>query len=109
MARDEKRGMEAVASKVNGKKRPVMAKKGKAPGMAVMIAIGGPKRGMREEDGPMRSGYRGEPRSSVDSIIAKLEARIAKLEAEHEEMKRGKAMDREMDEEYEDEYEDEED
>lgn len=45
------RGMEAVARK-GEKKRAVMAKKGaKSPGMAVMIAFGGPKKGPK---GPMR-------------------------------------------------------
>lgn len=84
------KGMDAVLEKTDAarKKRPLLRKKGAGkdsgkPGMAIMIAVGGPKRG---PGGPpeasfMRTGTRGEPRSSVDPIIAKLEARIAALEA----------------------------
>jgi len=57
-----KRGMEAVATKQQDmknklaaklKRKPVMQRKGKGPGVAVMIAIGKPKGMGGPMDGPM--------------------------------------------------------
>lgn len=104
------KGMEAVLERTTeagkGKKKAVLAKKvadklaqgpggkgpkgPKGPGMAVMIAIGAPKKGMGEkmgermgdktEDTPMRDGFQSRS-SSTEAILAKMEARIAALEA----------------------------
>ena len=88
------KGMEAVAEKV-GRKQPVFAKKGagkgvKKPGMAIMIAIGSPKKGPpprpMEDEGEEESeeGERDEydvNASSQTDEIARLKARIAELEA----------------------------
>ena len=118
------KGMEAVLERTTeagkGKKKAVLAKKvaeklaqgpggkgpkgPKGPGMAVMIAIGAPKKGMGEkmgdktEDTPMRDGFQDRPRSSVDPILAKLEARSAALEAKLAEgEEEGQYEDEEMD------------
>jgi len=100
------KGMDAVLERTTeagkGKKKAVLAKKvadklaqgpggkgpkgPKGPGMAVMIAIGAPKKGIGErmgdktEDTPMRDGFQSRS-SSTEAILAKLEARIAALEA----------------------------
>jgi len=104
------KGMEAVLERTTeagkeaggGKKKAVLAKKvadklaqgpggkgpkgPKGPGMAVMIAIGAPKKGMeggsgaKTEDTPMRDGFQSRS-SSTEAILAKMEARIAALEA----------------------------
>ena len=89
----------------------------KGPGMAVMIAIGAPKKGMGEkmgermgektEDTPMRDGFQSRA-SSTEAILAKMEARIAALEAKLAEGEsEGEGEEEEMGEE-EGEYEDEE-
>lgn len=86
MRRDEKRGMEAVASKLkHRRKRPVLAKKGKAPGMAIMIAVGAPKKGMEP---PMREemGGNSEKIAQLKAEIARLKAKLAEYEGEEEEM-----------------------
>ena len=85
-----RKGMEAVAEKV-GRKQPVFAKKGaKRPGVAIMIALGSPKKGppppMREEmdEDEGEEGERDEydfNASSQTDEIARLKARIAELEA----------------------------
>lgn len=116
----EQRGMEAVAEKGSPKKRPVLAKKGKGPGMAIMIAVGKPKgpprdrmrhmgrdmedESMDEEESPMYEDRYNAKRSSMDPIIAKLEARIAALESKLDDM-----MGEEESEQEDGEYEDEED
>jgi len=115
---DKERGMEAVLERTKEfgkppKKRPILRKKGantekmpekgaaKGPGMTVMIAVGMPKKGGKGGPMPMS----GERPKSKDEIIARLEARIAQLEAklaEDEEM--GDEMEDEMENEgYEDE------
>lgn len=80
------KGMEAVAEKV-GRKQPVFAKKGamkgaRKPGVAIMIALGSPKKGppprpMEDEE---EEGYDLNASSQTDEI-ARLKARIAELEA----------------------------
>jgi hypothetical protein len=78
------RFMEAVAEKV-GKRQPLMRRKGK-PGMAVMIAIGAPKAGMKP---PMKD--EGEDEATGEPMdeampkakkIAMLQEKIAALKAE---------------------------
>ena len=107
------RFMEAVAEKV-GKRKPMMRRK---PGMAVMIAIGGPKGPkpedeMEGEDMPMRERKRemmGEKMGKAEKIamlqekIASLKAELALLEDEDEEMDENEMED---EQEYEDEDED---
>ena len=126
------KGMEAVLERTTeagkGKKKAVLAKKEadklaqgpggkgpkgpKGPGMAVMIAIGAPKKGMGErmgdktEDTPMRDGFQSRS-SSTEAILAKMEARIAALEAKLAEGESESEGEEEMGEE-EGEYEDEE-
>lgn len=87
------KGMEAVLERTNEagkpKKKAVLAKKKaatlakgapkKKPGVAVMIAIGAPKKGA--EESAMRDGFQDRPRGAVHPTLAKLEARIAALEA----------------------------
>jgi hypothetical protein len=80
----EKRFMEAVAEKI-GKRAPLMRRKGltgdKKPGMAVMIAIGGPKKSPM----PMSRDDEGDdemPKMSKADKIAALEEKIASLKAE---------------------------
>ena len=75
--------MEAVAEKV-GKRAPLMRRKGltdKKPGMAVMIAIGGPKKSpmpmARDEEGDDET-----PKMSKADKIAALQEKIASLKAE---------------------------
>lgn len=81
------KGMEAVAEKV-GRKQPVFAKKGaRKPGVAIMIALGAPKKGPpprpmeddEEEEGEGEN-YDLNASSQTDEI-ARLKARIAELEA----------------------------
>lgn len=124
------KGMEAVLERTTeaggGKKKAVLTKKvadklaqgpgKKGPGMAVMIAIGAPKKGMgggmggsgaKTEDTPMRDGFQSRS-SSTEAILAKMEARIAALEAKLAESEgEDEYEDEEMGEE-EGEYEDEE-
>jgi hypothetical protein len=91
-----KSGMEAVASKQQDmqsqlkeklKRKPVMQRKGKGPGVAVMIAIGKPKGPMGEKMGEEKSmreeldASKGEGMSKADKIAA-LEEKIGYLKAE---------------------------
>lgn len=125
-----KRGMEAVASKQQDmqtklreklKRKPVMQRKGKGPGVAVMIAIGKPKGPMDEKMGEEKSmreeldASKGEGMSKAEKIAA-LEEKIGYLKAELALLKdEDDEMDEEMDsedeseddsEDSEDEYED---
>jgi hypothetical protein len=127
-----KRGMEAVASKQQDmqsklreklKRKPIMQRKGKGPGVAVMIAIGKPKgemggMGKMGEEKSMREeldASKGEGMSKADKIAA-LEEKIGYLKAELALLKdENDEMDEEMDnedeseddsEDSEDEYED---
>ena len=106
------RFMEAVAEKV-GKRKPMMRRK---PGMAVMIAIGGPKGPkpedeMEGEDMPMRERKRemmGEKMGKAEKI-AMLQEKIASLKAELALLEDEDEMDEnemEDEQEYEDEDED---
>ena len=108
-----KRGMEAVASKQQDmqsklreklKRKPIMQRKGKGPGVAVMIAIGKPK-------GPMGGmGKMGEKDEGEDEgmskaqKIAALEEKIGYLKAELALLKGESGESEEMDDE--EEYED---
>jgi len=84
--REKLRGMEAVARKVEGR-RPMLKRK---PGMAVMIAIGGPKKPMMEEEGedqmerPMPKMRKAEKIAVLQEKIAALKAELALLEDEDE-------------------------
>jgi hypothetical protein len=84
------RGMDAVLERTKEfgkppKKRPVLRKKGantekmpgKGPGMTVMIAVGMPKKNAKDAPMPMR----GERPKSKEDVLARMEARIAELEA----------------------------
>ena len=106
------KGMEAVAEKV-GRKQPVFAKKGaRKPGVAIMIALGAPKKGPPPrpmEDDEEEEGYDLNASSQTDEIarlkarIAELEAKLAEYEGENEgEEMDGEEMDEEMDEDMED-------
>jgi hypothetical protein len=101
----KERFMEAVASKVGGKRRPMMKRKG---GPAVLIAIGAPKPGpmMGKEKGEaMESEDEGMKMSKADKIAA-LEEKIASLKAELALLEDEDEMDEpEMDDEAEDEDE----
>jgi hypothetical protein len=111
----KERGMDAVLERTKEfgktpKKRPILRKKGKNtpippgkdPGMTVMIAVGTPKKPSK----PPLMPQRGERPKSKDEIIARMEARIAELEAK---LAEDKAEDEAEDEgEMEEEYEDEE-
>ena len=80
-----KRFMEAVAAKV-GKRQPLMRRKGltdKKPGMAVMIAIGAPKAGMKPPMGKDEGEAEGESEQMPKAQkIAALQEKIAALKAE---------------------------
>ena len=106
------KGMEAVAEKI-GRKQPVFAKKGaRKPGVAIMIALGAPKKGPPPrpmEDDEEEEGYDLNASSQTDEIarlkarIAELEAKLAEYEGEEEgEEEDGAEMDEEMDEDMED-------
>ena len=110
------KGMDAViekASAANKKRKPAMKRKGagKGPGIAIMIAMGAPKKGMMERE---RLGMKDElDASKGDGMskakkIAALEEKIGYLKAE---LALLKADESEMDESdmEEDEMEDEED
>ena len=108
----EKRGMEAVISKTSGVGRPrkaAMMRKGKGPGMAIMIAIGKPKpeMGGKSEKPSMREeldASKGEGLSKSEKIAA-LEEKIGYLKAELALLKGESDDEEEMDEEEdEDEY-----
>ena len=108
------RFMEAVAEKV-GRRKPLMRRK---PGMAVMIAIGAPKKppmgdemeDTMDEKGEMKGEMKGEKMGKAEKIamlqekIASLKAELALLEDEDEEMDENEMED---EQEYEDEDEDE--
>ena len=101
------KGMDAVLEKANAarKKRPLLRKKGAGkPGVAIMIALGGPKKGpparpmggMEEEgdsEGPMAEIAR------LKAKIAQLKARLAEYEGEGEGEDEGEEMDEAYDEE----------
>jgi hypothetical protein len=70
------RFMDAVAEKVAGKRKPALKRKGKGPGVAIMIAVGKPKPGM-DEEAPMR-----EKKPEAATRVAEIKAQIAELEAE---------------------------
>lgn len=110
------KGMEAVAEKV-GRKQPVFAKKGamkgaRKPGVAIMIALGGPKKvppPRPMEDGEEEEGYDLNASSQTDEIArlkaenARLKARLAEYEGDEEgEQEDGEEMGEEMDEDMED-------
>ena len=120
----EKRGMEAVlakTSKVGRPRKPLMQRKGKGPGMAIMIAIGKPKPDM--EDKPKKGekpslreeldASKGEGLTKAQKIealqekIAYLKAELALLEEEDDEMEMEDESENEMEDESEDEDEDE--
>lgn len=113
---ESKGGMDAVLAKVEkvGRPRkPVMQRKGKGPGMAIMIAIGKPKPGMGEkpESPSLREeldASKGEGLSKSEKIAA-LEEKIGYLKAELALLKNESDESDEMDDEMEDEDEYEED
>lgn len=80
------RGMEAVARKMESR-RPMMKRK---PGMAVMIAIGGPKKPMMDDEGdsemerPMPKMGKADKIAALQEKIAALKAELALLEDEDE-------------------------
>lgn len=112
-----KRGMEAVISKSSRSgrpRKPVMQRKGKGPGVAIMIAIGKPK-GMMGKNAPMEEkpslreeldASKGEGLTKSQKIealqekIAYLKAELALLEQEDDD---SEEMDEEMDDEEDDE------
>lgn len=115
----EKRGMEAViakAGKAGSPRKAMMQRKGKGPGMAIMIAIGKPK-GMVGGKAPMEEkpslreeldASKGEGLTKSQKIAA-LEEKIGYLKAELALLKdESDEMDEEMGDEgeYEDEEED---
>jgi len=79
--------LEAVAEKV-GKRAPVMRRKGmpdKKPGLAVMIAVGAPKAGMKPPMGKVEGKTEGEDmgeKMPKAQKIAALQEKIAALKAE---------------------------
>ena len=104
----EKRGMEAViakAGKAGSPRKAMMQRKGKGPGMAIMIAIGKPK-GMMGGKAPMEEkpslreeldASKGEGLSKSQKIAA-LEEKIGYLKAELALLKNeSDEMDEEMD------------
>lgn len=108
----KKRGMEAVIAKSSASERPrkaALQRKGKGPGVAIMIAIGKPKPGVGEMDEKpsMREeldASKGEGLSKAQKIAA-LEEKIGYLQAELALLK-GKEDDEEMESDEEDEDED---
>jgi len=87
------KGMEAVAEKV-GRKQPVFAKKGaRKPGVAIMIALGSPKKGPpprpmegdeEEEDYDLNASSQTDEIARLKARIAELEAKLAEYEGENE-------------------------
>ena len=75
--REKLRGMELVARKGEGRKA-VMKRK---PGMALMIAIGAPKKPMMGDDMDEKMGGKDEGMSKAEKIAA-LQEKIAALKAE---------------------------
>ena len=122
MAKD-KRGMDAViakSSKMGGPRKPIMQRKGKGPGMAIMIAIGKPKPdigekpkspSLREElDASKGEGLsKSEKIAALEEKIGYLNAELALLKGEKDESDEMDEMDNEMEDETEDEDEYEED
>ena len=108
----KKRGMEAVIAKSSGIGRPrkaALQRKGKGPGVAIMIAIGKPKPGMgdMDEKPSMREeldASKGDGLSKAQKIAA-LEEKIGYLQAELALLK-GEEDDEAMDDEDMDEDED---
>jgi hypothetical protein len=108
----KKRGMDAVIAKSSEVGRPrkaALQRKGKGPGVAIMIAIGKPKPGMGESDEKpsMREeldASKGEGLSKAQKIAA-LEEKIGYLQAELALLK-GEEDDEAMDDEEMDEDED---
>lgn len=111
-----KRGMEAVASKQQDmqsklreklKRKPIMQRKGKGPGVAVMIAIGKPKGGedMKEElDASKGEGMsKAEKIAALEEKIGYLKAELALLKDESDEMDEEMEDEEEMDDEEDDE------
>ncbi len=116
-----KRGMEAVASKQQDlqsklreklKRKPIMQRKGKGPGVAVMIAIGKPKGEMggmgkmgEKDEGEDEGMSKAQKIAALEEKIGYLKAELALLKDESDE------MDEEMDseDESEDDAEDSED
>ena len=108
------RFMEAVAEKVGAKRKPMLRRRGGKPGMAVMIAIGAPKKppmGDETEDTMDEKGeMKGEKMGKAEKIamlqekIASLKAELALLEDE-DEMEDESEMEKDESE-YEDEDED---
>ena len=87
------KGMDAVLEKTDAarKKRPLLRKKGagKGPGMAIMIAVGAPKKGpMGRPMGGMEAEDDAEaPMAEIARLkakIAQLKARLAEYEGEDE-------------------------
>ena len=115
------KGMDAViekASAANKKRKPAMKRKGagKGPGIAIMIAMGAPKKGMMErkrermgaEMQDELDASKGEGMSKAKKIAA-LEEKIGYLKAELALLKADESDMDESDMEEEDEMEDEED
>ena len=111
------RGMEAVLEKAGsaGKKRPMFAKKGakkgKGPGVAIMIAMGPPRKGPLPrpmEDDEEEGEKMGGDGMSAYAEIARLKAKIAQLKEKLAQYVQGEEMDEEYDQAKEDEDEDEE-
>jgi len=108
--------MEAVASKQQDmqsklreklKRKPIMQRKGKGPGVAVMIAIGKPKGGedMKEElDASKGEGMsKAEKIAALEEKIGYLKAELALLKDESDEMDEEMEDEEEMDDEEDDE------
>lgn len=108
------KGMEAVLERTKeagkSKKRAILARKGKkGPGMAVMIAIGAPKKPPMREDKGDAGADTGTELSMKDVKLSMLEARIAKLEetlASMRGMEKEEGHDEEMDKSEDEEEED---
>ncbi len=82
--------LDAVAEKV-GKRAPVMRRKGmpdKKPGLAVMIAVGAPKAGMKppmgKDEGEDEKMPKAQKIAALQEKIAALKAELALLEDEDE-------------------------
>lgn len=80
-----KRGMDAVISKTNDTgrpRKPLLQRKGKGPGIAIMIAVGKPKPGQDDDNlGEELDASKGAGMPKAKKIAA-LEEKIAYLKAE---------------------------